>query len=150
MAIYMSHFKKYYTVSKDKDWEMLPQIPQGVISSWNILEKFLNEEIVIYSNGWNPLSSKPQIKNIKYWHNKNSEESKKEAPEVSASKPPASQTPQEGKKKENNWRKLYPPGERIPRIQNDSMDNIFNIARTLLEFNNKEENLMRQPHFPKK
>ncbi|MBW0513169.1 hypothetical protein O181_052884 [Austropuccinia psidii MF-1] len=44
-------------------------------------EKFLKEEeIVRYSNGWNPLSSKPQIKKIKEYHAKNKEASKEEAP----------------------------------------------------------------------
>ncbi|MBW0472913.1 hypothetical protein O181_012628 [Austropuccinia psidii MF-1] len=34
------------------------------MNSWHILKKFLKEEeIVRYSNGWNPLSSKTQIKN---------------------------------------------------------------------------------------
>ncbi|MBW0593805.1 hypothetical protein O181_133520 [Austropuccinia psidii MF-1] len=67
----MSQYKQYYTVYKDKDWEMLPQIHQGVMNSWHILKKFLKEEeIVRYSNGWNPLSSKPQIKEIKEYHAK--------------------------------------------------------------------------------
>ncbi|MBW0585277.1 hypothetical protein O181_124992 [Austropuccinia psidii MF-1] len=67
----MSQYKQYYTVYKDKDWEMLPQIHQGVMNSWHILKHFLKEEeIVRYSNGWNPLSSKPQIKKIKEYHAK--------------------------------------------------------------------------------
>ncbi|MBW0483714.1 hypothetical protein O181_023429 [Austropuccinia psidii MF-1] len=56
------------------------------------------EEIVRYSNGWNPLSSKPQIKKIKDWHNKKREASKEEAPVASTSKPQVNQPPQEGKK----------------------------------------------------
>ncbi|MBW0516205.1 hypothetical protein O181_055920 [Austropuccinia psidii MF-1] len=68
---YISQFKQYYMVEKEKDWEMLPQIHQGVINSWHILTQFLKEEeIVRYSNGWNPLSSKLQIKNIKEYHAK--------------------------------------------------------------------------------
>ncbi|MBW0593393.1 hypothetical protein O181_133108 [Austropuccinia psidii MF-1] len=60
---------------------MLPQIHQGVMNSWNILKKFLKEEeIVRYSNGWNPLSSKPQIKKIKEYHAKKKEATKEEAP----------------------------------------------------------------------
>ncbi|MBW0525874.1 hypothetical protein O181_065589 [Austropuccinia psidii MF-1] len=63
-------------VYKEKDWEMLPQIHQGVINSWHILKKFLKEEkIVRYSNGWNPLSSKSQIKKIKEYHSKKKEAS---------------------------------------------------------------------------
>ncbi|MBW0582196.1 hypothetical protein O181_121911 [Austropuccinia psidii MF-1] len=60
---------------------MLPQIHQGVMNSWHILKKFLKEEeIVRYSNGWNPLSSKPQIKKIKEYHAKKKEATKEEAP----------------------------------------------------------------------
>ncbi|MBW0563872.1 hypothetical protein O181_103587 [Austropuccinia psidii MF-1] len=32
----------------------------------------------------------------------------------------------------------------------DSMDNVFNMARALMEFKDKEKQRMRQPHFPKK
>ncbi|MBW0518396.1 hypothetical protein O181_058111 [Austropuccinia psidii MF-1] len=100
-------------VYKDKDWEMLPHIHQEVMNSWLILKNFLKEEeIVRYSNGWNPLSSKPQIKKIKEYHAKNREASKEEAPVASTSKPP-----QKGKKKKKkNWRKPYSPSYRIPKI----------------------------------
>ncbi|MBW0584635.1 hypothetical protein O181_124350 [Austropuccinia psidii MF-1] len=77
----MSQYKQYYTVYKDKDWEILPQIHQGVMTSWKLLKTFLKEEeIVRYSNGWNPLSSKPQIKKINEYHTKKQEATKEEAP----------------------------------------------------------------------
>ncbi|MBW0555981.1 hypothetical protein O181_095696 [Austropuccinia psidii MF-1] len=90
---------------------MLPQIHQGVMNSWHILKTFLTEEeIVVYSNGWNPLSSKPQIKKIKEYHSKKKEASKEEAPVASTSKAQVNQPPQEGKKnKKKNWRKPYSP-----------------------------------------
>ncbi|MBW0500572.1 hypothetical protein O181_040287 [Austropuccinia psidii MF-1] len=95
----MSQHKHYYTVYKDKGWEMLPQIHREVMSSWNILKKFLKEEeIVRYSNGWNPLSSKSQIKKIKDWHKKKREASKEEDPVASISKLQANQPAQEGRK----------------------------------------------------
>ncbi|MBW0468129.1 hypothetical protein O181_007844 [Austropuccinia psidii MF-1] len=81
------------------------------------------------------------------WHNKKREASKEEASVASTSKTQASQPPQEGKK---NWREQCSPIYRIPRIQNDAMDNIFKIATTLMEFKEKKEQRMRQPHFPKK
>ncbi|MBW0570846.1 hypothetical protein O181_110561 [Austropuccinia psidii MF-1] len=78
---------------------MMPQIHQGLMNSWHILQKFFKEEeIVRYSNGWNPLSSKPQIKNRKEYHAKKKEESKEEAPVAFTSKPQPNQPPQEGKK----------------------------------------------------
>ncbi|MBW0524158.1 hypothetical protein O181_063873 [Austropuccinia psidii MF-1] len=64
---------------------------------------------------------------------------------------PSHPLPQEGKKnKKKNWRKPYSPSYSIPKIQKAAMDNVFNMARTLMEFKGKEEQRMRQPHFPKK
>ncbi|MBW0527823.1 hypothetical protein O181_067538 [Austropuccinia psidii MF-1] len=139
-------------VYKDKDWEMFPQFQQGVMNSWHILERFLKEEeIVRYSNRWNPISSKPQINKIKEYHSKKKEAIKEEAPVASTSKHQANQLPQEGKKnKKKNWRKTYSQSYRIPKIQKDAMDNVFNMARALMEFKDKEEQRIQQPHFPKK
>ncbi|MBW0591988.1 hypothetical protein O181_131703 [Austropuccinia psidii MF-1] len=148
----MSQHKQYYTVYKYKDWGMLPQIHPGGIKSWHILKTFLKEEeIVKYSNGWNPLSSKLQIKKIKEYHAKKRDKTKEEAPVASTSKPQANPLPQEGKKnKKKNWIKPYSPSYKIPKIQKDAMDNVLNMARTLMEFKDKEEKRMRQPHFQKK
>ncbi|MBW0567063.1 hypothetical protein O181_106778 [Austropuccinia psidii MF-1] len=90
-------------------------------------------------------------KKIKEYHSKKKEASKEEVPVAPASKPQSNQPPQEGKKnKKKNWRKPSSPSYRITKIQKDAMDNVFNMARTLMEFKDKEEQRMRQPHFPKK
>ncbi|MBW0555977.1 hypothetical protein O181_095692 [Austropuccinia psidii MF-1] len=88
------------------------------MNSWNILKKFLkDEEIVRTPNGWNPPSSKPQIKQIKEFQVKKREARKEEAPVASTSKPQANQLAQEGKKnKKTNWRKLYSPSYSIPKM----------------------------------
>ncbi|MBW0578736.1 hypothetical protein O181_118451 [Austropuccinia psidii MF-1] len=54
------------------------------------------------------------------------------------------------KKKKKDWRKPYYPSYSMPRIQKASVKNVFNMARILREFKDKEEQRMRQPHFPKK
>ncbi|MBW0575246.1 hypothetical protein O181_114961 [Austropuccinia psidii MF-1] len=91
----MEQYKQYCTVYKDKDWEMLPQIHQGVMNSWHLLKEFpKEEEIVRYSNGWNPLSSKPQIKKIKEYPSKNREETKEEGPVAPTRKPQSNPLPQ--------------------------------------------------------
>ncbi|MBW0477042.1 hypothetical protein O181_016757 [Austropuccinia psidii MF-1] len=101
----MSQYKQYYMVYKDKDWEMFPQIHQVVMNSWNILKKFFKEEeIVRYSNGWNPLSSKPQIKNIKEYHAKKREAAKEKAPSQPTS--PRRGEEQEKERKETIFPKL--------------------------------------------
>ncbi|MBW0582735.1 hypothetical protein O181_122450 [Austropuccinia psidii MF-1] len=115
------------------------------MNSWQILKTLLpEEEIVVYSNGWNPLSFKPQIKTIKEYHSKKREASKEEAPVASTSKPQANQPPQEGKKNKKKMEEII-----FPKLQ-DSKDNFFNMARPLMEFKDIEEQRMRQPHFPKK
>ncbi|MBW0544533.1 hypothetical protein O181_084248 [Austropuccinia psidii MF-1] len=130
---------------------MLPQIHQGVINCWHILKTFLKEEeIVKCSNGWNPLSTKPKIRKNKHF-NKKKEARKEEGTVTSTSKPQANQTPQEGKKnKKKNWKKPYSPSYRIPRIQKDSLENVFRMVRTLISFRDKEEERMRQPSFTNK
>ncbi|MBW0551664.1 hypothetical protein O181_091379 [Austropuccinia psidii MF-1] len=103
---------------------MLSQIHQRVKNCWHILNKFLKEEgIVRYSNGWNTLSSKHQIKKINKYHAKKKEESKEEAPVASTSKPQSNKLPQEGKKdKINGRRKPYSRSYKIPKIQKYAMD----------------------------
>ncbi|MBW0567363.1 hypothetical protein O181_107078 [Austropuccinia psidii MF-1] len=88
---------------------MLPQIHQRVMSPWHILKKLLKEEEILrYSNGWNQLSLKPQIKKIKEYHSKKREESKEDAPVTSTSKPQVSQPPRKGNKnKKKNFQKPY-------------------------------------------
>ncbi|MBW0563536.1 hypothetical protein O181_103251 [Austropuccinia psidii MF-1] len=58
-------------------------------------------------------------------------------------------SPRREEEQKNNWRKKYPPSNKIQKIQKDAMDNVFNMARILMEFKDKEEQRMRQTHFPK-
>ncbi|MBW0586454.1 hypothetical protein O181_126169 [Austropuccinia psidii MF-1] len=90
-------------------------------------------KMVRYSNGGNPLSSKPQIKKTKEWHNKKREVSKEEAPVAFTSKPQAKKPPQEGKEnKKKNWKKSYPPVTGYQESKKATMDNVFDMARDLL------------------
>ncbi|MBW0515881.1 hypothetical protein O181_055596 [Austropuccinia psidii MF-1] len=125
------------------------KVPEMPIISEPGLE--LKEEIVRYTNGWNPLSSKPKIIKTKEYHAKKKEAIKEETTAASTSRPQVNQPPQKGKKKKNNnLRKPDSSGYRIQKLQRDSMENVFNMARTLMEFKDKEEPRMRQLNFPKK
>ncbi|MBW0548212.1 hypothetical protein O181_087927 [Austropuccinia psidii MF-1] len=105
----MRQYKQYYTVYKDKDWEMLPQIHQGEMHSWHILENFLKEkDIVRYFNGWNPLSYKPLIKKIKEYHAKKKKESKEEAPVASTRKPQAKNFPRREEQEKSLEKTIFP------------------------------------------
>ncbi|MBW0569181.1 hypothetical protein O181_108896 [Austropuccinia psidii MF-1] len=88
---------------------------------------------------------------IKEYHAKKKEATKEEAPVASTRNPQENPFPQERKKnKKKNWRKPYSPSYRSSKIQKDAIDNVFKMARTSMEFKNKEEQRMRQPDFPKK
>ncbi|MBW0565331.1 hypothetical protein O181_105046 [Austropuccinia psidii MF-1] len=87
-----------------------------------------------------------------------------EAPQASTGKNPPQKVPnkekqtpnsnQEGKqeakgKAKSKWNNPYPQNFRIPKKEKTAMDNVFNMARTLMEFKNKEEERLYQS-FPKK
>ncbi|MBW0518582.1 hypothetical protein O181_058297 [Austropuccinia psidii MF-1] len=87
-----------------------------------------------------------------------------EAPQASTSKnlpqkfpKKDKQTPKsnhKGKKKAKvkakpKWNKPYPQNYTIPKKEKTAMDDVFNMARTLMEFKNKEEKRLNQL-FPKK
>ncbi|MBW0593543.1 hypothetical protein O181_133258 [Austropuccinia psidii MF-1] len=65
-----------------------------------------------------------------------------------ATSQPAS--PRREEEKEEKLEETISPSYRIPRIQKGAMKNVINMARKLMEFNNKEEKIMRQPHFTRK
>ncbi|MBW0463064.1 hypothetical protein O181_002779 [Austropuccinia psidii MF-1] len=83
------------------------------------------------------------------------ESTSKNLPQQVPKKP--KQTPktnQKGNQKEKGkanpkWNKPYPQNYRIPKKEKTAMDNVLNMARTLMEFKNKEEERFKQS-FPKK
>ncbi|MBW0519305.1 hypothetical protein O181_059020 [Austropuccinia psidii MF-1] len=82
--------------------------------------------------------------------------SSKPAPEVSKDKPKGPQKKQKGPKNHQgkvngkaNWHRPYPQGYRIPKLKPSAMDNVFNMARTLMEFTAKEQERINR-NFPHK
>ncbi|MBW0590190.1 hypothetical protein O181_129905 [Austropuccinia psidii MF-1] len=121
--------------------------------------------------GWTPMSCNGKVQQIKAWlkiQRMLSENQKKlaqrkdntpvEAPQASTSKnwpQPVPKKPkktpktnQKGKTKPK-WNKPYHQNYRIPNKEKTAVDNVFNMARTLMELKNKEEGILNQS-FPKK
>ncbi|MBW0563526.1 hypothetical protein O181_103241 [Austropuccinia psidii MF-1] len=82
-----------------------------------------------------------------------------EAPQASTSKNPPQQVPKKDKQtpKSNHkgkqkakgkgkfkWNKPYRQNYRIPKKEKTAMDNVFKLARALMEFKNKEEERLNQ------
>ncbi|MBW0525333.1 hypothetical protein O181_065048 [Austropuccinia psidii MF-1] len=124
------------------------------------------------------MSFKGQVQQIKAWLKNQSmllEDQKKkltqgkenrpvEAPQAFKSKTAPQQVPkkdkktpksnQKGKQKakgkaKSKWNKPYPQNYRIPKKEKTAMDNVFNMGRTLMELQNKEEERLNQ-YFSKK
>ncbi|MBW0561157.1 hypothetical protein O181_100872 [Austropuccinia psidii MF-1] len=98
---------------------MLPQIHHRVMNSWYILKKLLKEEeIVRYSNGWNPLSSKPQIKKDKGVPLQKEGGKQGRSPSSFYQKASSQTTsPRREEKHKSNWGKPYSASYRIPKLQ---------------------------------
>ncbi|MBW0575320.1 hypothetical protein O181_115035 [Austropuccinia psidii MF-1] len=140
------------------------------MNSYLQVKKFMGpEKIEELLKVWTPISCKRQVQHIKAWLKNQSmllEDQKKklaqgkenspvEAPQVSTSKSPPQQVPkkpkktpksnQKGKQKAKPKRnKPYPQNYRNPKKGKTAMNNVFNIARTLMEFKNKEREKLNQ------
>ncbi|MBW0559099.1 hypothetical protein O181_098814 [Austropuccinia psidii MF-1] len=78
--------------------------------------------------------------------------SSKPAPEVSKDKPKGPQKKQRDPKNHKgkgkgkaNWHIAYPQEYRTPKLEPSSMDSVFNMAITLMEFTAKEKERMKRP-----
>ncbi|MBW0544099.1 hypothetical protein O181_083814 [Austropuccinia psidii MF-1] len=165
--------------AKQHEWELVPSLCIGTMSSYLQVKNFMGPEKTEEPlKGWTPMSFKGQVQQIKAWL-KNlsilSEDQKKklaqgndntpvEAPQESTRKTPPQpvpnkpkQTPktnQKGKQKEKGkakpkWNKPYPQNYGIPKKEKTTIDNVLNMARTLMELKNKEEERLNE-YFPKK
>ncbi|MBW0471728.1 hypothetical protein O181_011443 [Austropuccinia psidii MF-1] len=77
--------------------------------------------------------------------------SSKPVPEVSKHKPKRPQKKQKGPKNhqgkgkgKENWHRHYPQGYRILKLETSTVDSVFNMARTLMEFTSKEQGRMNR------
>ncbi|MBW0537645.1 hypothetical protein O181_077360 [Austropuccinia psidii MF-1] len=140
----------------------------------NLMGPEKTEELL---RGWTPMSCKGQVKQLKAWLKNQSmlsEDQKKklaqgkdnspvEAPQASTSKTLPQKVPNRDKKPPKSikkgkqmakgkakykWNKPYPQNYRIPKKEKTAMDNVLNMARTLMEFKNKEDERFNQS-FPK-
>ncbi|MBW0574221.1 hypothetical protein O181_113936 [Austropuccinia psidii MF-1] len=141
------------------------------MNSYLHIKSFLGQgKTIKHSGEWSPLSCKDKFKKINSWFKNQillSVDQKKElemtpaleegpvastsfkpAPEASKEKPKGPQKKKgpknhQGKGKgKANWNRPYPQGYRIPKLEPSAMDNVFYLARTLMEFKAKEQEIM--------
>ncbi|MBW0506106.1 hypothetical protein O181_045821 [Austropuccinia psidii MF-1] len=159
--------------AKQQEWELLPSLWIGIMNSYLQVKKLMGpEKTEELLKGWIPISCKGQVQQIKAWlkgQSMLSEDQKKKlaqgkenspvaAPQASTSKNPPQEVPKKPKqtpktnqkgKEKRKWNKPYTQNYRNPKKEKTAMNNVFNMARTLMEFKNREVERFNQ-YFPKK
>ncbi|MBW0491321.1 hypothetical protein O181_031036 [Austropuccinia psidii MF-1] len=167
-----------YITAIPVEWELLPSLWIGTMNSYLQVKKLMGpEKTEELLRDWKPTSCKGQVQQIKAWLKNQgmfSEYQKKrlaqgkdnspvDNPQASTSKNPPQQVlnkgkqppknNQNGKQKANGkakckWSQPHSQNYQIPKKEKTAKDNVFNMARTLMEFKNEEEESINQS-FPK-
>ncbi|MBW0570983.1 hypothetical protein O181_110698 [Austropuccinia psidii MF-1] len=116
------------------------------MNSYLTVRKFLRHPNTCKSpNGWHPLMEKKNMMLLTAEWRKNNPPPPKKVPKTSpvsssrnsnVKKQPQAQNKGKGKAPAT---KTYSRGYRIPKIQQDAMENVFQMARAMMEFQKKEE-----------
>ncbi|MBW0524653.1 hypothetical protein O181_064368 [Austropuccinia psidii MF-1] len=116
------------------------------MNSYLTVRKFLGHRNTLkLLNGWNPLMEKKNMMlSMAEWREKNPPPPKKvpkTAPVASSSNSKVKKKPQAQNKGKGKGpvTKNYSQGYKIPMIQHDAMENVFQMARTMMELQKKEE-----------
>ncbi|MBW0495056.1 hypothetical protein O181_034771 [Austropuccinia psidii MF-1] len=78
--------------------------------------------------------------------------SSKTAPEISKDKPKGPQKNHKGPnnhQRKANWDRPYPKGYRIPKLEPSAMENVFNMARALMEITASKQERINRTFLPK-
>ncbi|MBW0588100.1 hypothetical protein O181_127815 [Austropuccinia psidii MF-1] len=144
--IYKASHKAYNNALQYKDYQILEDLWKNCLNSYLTVRKFLGHpNICKLLNGWNPLMEKKNMMLLTLEWGKHNPPLPKQVPNTA---PVASssnfnvrkqpQAPNKGKGKVPAT-KPYSQGYRIPNIQQDAMENVFQMARTMMELQKKEE-----------
>ncbi|MBW0561211.1 hypothetical protein O181_100926 [Austropuccinia psidii MF-1] len=144
--IYKASHKAYNNAFQHKEYQIVAYLWKNYMSSYLTVGKFLGHPNTCkFLNGWHPLmENKNMILLTAEWR-KNNPPPPKQVPKTAPlaisrnsnmKKQPQAHNKCKGKAPAT---KSYSHGYRIPKIQWDSMEKVFQIARTMMELQNKEE-----------
>ncbi|MBW0582092.1 hypothetical protein O181_121807 [Austropuccinia psidii MF-1] len=141
--IYKASHKAYNNSLQYKEYQILADPWKNCMNSYLNVRKFLGHlNTCKLLNGWHPLMEKlewrkkqpsttqasaknsPSSQQQKFQHEKEATSSNKGKGKAPATKP-------------------YSQGYRIPKIQQDAMENVFQMARTMMQLQKKEEDRLK-------
>ncbi|MBW0594124.1 hypothetical protein O181_133839 [Austropuccinia psidii MF-1] len=144
--IYKASHSAYNNALQFKEYQILADLWKNCMNSYLTVRKFLGHPNTCkFLNGWHLLMEKKNMMLLTLEWRKNNPPPPKPVPKTApvarssnsnVKKQP--QTPNKGKGKAPAP-KPYSQGYRIPKIQQDAMENVFQMARTMMELQKKEE-----------
>ncbi|MBW0586148.1 hypothetical protein O181_125863, partial [Austropuccinia psidii MF-1] len=144
--IYKASHKAYNNALQYKEYQILADLWKNCMNSYLTVRKFLGHPNTCkLLNGWHLLIEKKNILLLTLEWRENDplppKQVPKTAPVASSSNSNMRKKPQDPKKGKGKApaTKLYSQGHKIPKIQQDSMENVFQMARTMMELQKKEE-----------
>ncbi|MBW0586827.1 hypothetical protein O181_126542 [Austropuccinia psidii MF-1] len=146
LDIYKDSQKAYNNSLQHKEYQILAYLWKNCINSYLTLRKFLGHpNNCKLLNVWNPSMEKKNMMLLTAEWRKNNPPPPKQVPQTApvarssnynVKKQPQAQNKGKGKAQAT---KTYSQGYRIPNIQQDAMKNSIQMARTMIEFQKKEE-----------
>ncbi|MBW0588695.1 hypothetical protein O181_128410 [Austropuccinia psidii MF-1] len=144
--IYKASQKAYNNSLQHKEYQILLDLWKNCINSYLTVRKLLGHPNTCkLLNGWHPLMEKKKMMLLTAeWRITNPPPPKqvpKTASVASISNSNVKKQPQDQKKGKGKAPATNPyrQGYRIPKIQQDAMENLFKMARTMMELQKKEE-----------
>ncbi|MBW0515391.1 hypothetical protein O181_055106 [Austropuccinia psidii MF-1] len=144
--IYKASQKAYNNAMQHKQYQILSDLWKNCMNSYLTVRKFLGHPNTCkLLNGWHPLMEKKNVIVLTAeWRKSNPpppNQVLRPAPGASSSNSNVKKQPKAQKKGKGKAPppKPYSQGYRIPKIQQDSMENVFQMSRTIMELQKKEE-----------
>ncbi|MBW0592559.1 hypothetical protein O181_132274 [Austropuccinia psidii MF-1] len=144
--IYKASLKAYNNALQHKEYQILADLWKKCMNSHLTVREFLGHPNTCkLLNGWHPLMEKKNMMLLAAEWRKNNPPPPKQVPRPApvastrnsnVKKQPQAQNKGKGKA---TAPKPYIQSYRIPTIQQDDMGNVFWMARTMMEFEKKEE-----------
>ncbi|MBW0518814.1 hypothetical protein O181_058529, partial [Austropuccinia psidii MF-1] len=143
--IYKASHKAYNNALQHKEYQILADLWKNCMNSYLTVSKFLGHPTTFkLLDGWHPLMENESTMLLTAEWRKNNPPPPKQVPKTTpvarignsnVKKQPKHQNKSKGKAPAT---KPYSQGFRIPKIQQDAMKNVFQMAITMMEFQKKE------------
>ncbi|MBW0526636.1 hypothetical protein O181_066351 [Austropuccinia psidii MF-1] len=148
--IYKASQKAYHNALQHKEYQILADLWKNCMNSYLTVREFLGHPNTCkLLNGWHQLMERKKMMLLTEEWRENSPPPPKQVPKKASvassrnsnvKKQPQAQNKGKGKAPAT---KTYSQDYRVPKIQQDAMENLFQMARTMMELQKKEKDKLK-------